>query len=260
MRGMGGGMSCAEPDIGSGTVQKQYTSGPLRIARWAAIVNAHIFPGPAIIRALQSAATGLAPSGVETGIPPENRVPDNSTGALDGNGQLRMSATTVEAQEEGRPLASQGNAESSSAGPAADSPQPLQTYPPQRGLLLLAQMSSEGNLLTETYTEQCVQLARRHRDFVIGFVAQQSLNSAADDNFVTFTPGVSLPPTGSAEDAKLRGDGLGQQYNSPRHVVLDQGCDVIIVGRGIIGAKDRPKEAERYRQEAWRAYEDRLER
>ncbi len=253
-----------KPDIGSGTVQKQYISGPLRIAQWAAIVNAHIFPGPAIIRALQSAATGLAPSGVETGIPPEagrpalcgdgpleNRAPDNSTGALGGNGQLRM------AQEEGRP---QGIAESSSAGPAADSPQPLQTDPPQRGLLLLAQMSSEGNLLTESYTEQCVQLARQHRDFVIGFVAQQSLNSAADDNFVTFTPGVSLPPADSAEDAKLRGDGLGQQYNSPRHVVLDQGCDIIIVGRGIVGAKDRQKEAERYRQEAWRAYEERLER
>ncbi|KAG9537582.1 orotidine-5'-phosphate decarboxylase, partial [Aureobasidium melanogenum] len=35
-------------DIGS-TVQKQFTAGPLQIVRWANIINAHIFPGPAII-------------------------------------------------------------------------------------------------------------------------------------------------------------------------------------------------------------------
>ncbi|KAI4167148.1 MAG: hypothetical protein LQ346_009084, partial [Caloplaca aetnensis] len=39
------------------TVQSQYTRGPVRIATWAHLTNAHIFPGPALIPTLQSAAT-----------------------------------------------------------------------------------------------------------------------------------------------------------------------------------------------------------
>jgi uridine monophosphate synthetase len=128
-----------------------------------------------------------------------------------------------------------------------------------RALLLLAEMSSEGNLLTGAYTERCVELAREHRDFVIGFVAQRSLNSEPDDNFLTLTPGVSLPShvTPREREGKRRTDGLGQLYNSPRRAVYEQGADVVIVGRGIIKADDPGAEAERYRIEAWRAYEER---
>lgn len=42
--------------VSIGTVQSQYTRGPLAIAKWAHITNAHIFPGPAIITSLHSAA------------------------------------------------------------------------------------------------------------------------------------------------------------------------------------------------------------
>ena len=38
------------------TVQLQYTAGPLSIVKWAPIVNAHIFPGPAVITSLAEAA------------------------------------------------------------------------------------------------------------------------------------------------------------------------------------------------------------
>ena len=140
----------------------------------------------------------------------------------------------------------------------------LAEAPIARGLLLLAEMSSEGNLLTGTYTRRCVELARQHRDFVLGFVSQQCLNSEPGDNFVSFTPGVSLPPRSDdgAESAGkgvgAMGDGLGQQYRTPRKVVLEEGCDVVIVGRGILKARDRKREAERYRVEAWRAYEERV--
>ena len=54
------------------------------------------------------------------------------------------------------------------------------------------------------------------------------------------------------------GDGMGQQYNSPESVVLEKGCDVVIVGRGIIKSENRRKEAERYRVAAWNAYEKRI--
>jgi uridine monophosphate synthetase len=119
-------------------------------------------------------------------------------------------------------------------------------------------MSSEGNLLTGAYTEKCVEIAREHKDFVIGFIAQRSLNEEEKDNFLTMTPGVSLPPPG--REGERMGDGLGQQYNTPRKIVLEQGADVIIVGRGILGAEDRATEAERYRKEAWAAYEERTRR
>ena len=133
----------------------------------------------------------------------------------------------------------------------------LGSPPYLRALLLLAEMSSEGNLLTGAYTEQCVSIARENRDFVMGFIAQRSLNTEAGDNFITMTPGVSLPPPG--QDTVM-GDGLGQQYNSPEHVVLEKGCDVVIVGRGIIKSESRYSEAERYRIAAWRAYEKRIAR
>lgn len=131
----------------------------------------------------------------------------------------------------------------------------LGSPPYLRALLLLAEMSSEGNLLTGAYTDQCVSIAREHRDFVIGFIAQRSLNVQPEDNFITMTPGVSLPPP---EQAAVTGDGLGQQYNSPENVVLNKGCDVIIVGRGILKSEDRQAEAERYRVAAWQAYETRI--
>jgi len=100
-------------------------------------------------------------------------------------------------------------------------------------------------------------MARENRDFVLGFIAQHSLNTEEGDNFITITPGVNLPPLGE-ENEKSAGDGLGQQYNSPRTVVLERGVDVVIVGRGILNAEDRGAEAERYRRVAWGAYEERV--
>ncbi|PVH96680.1 orotidine-5'-phosphate decarboxylase [Periconia macrospinosa] len=125
-----------------------------------------------------------------------------------------------------------------------------------RQLLLLAEMSSEGHLMTPEYQRQTVEIARANRQFVMGFIAQRSLNTEPEDQFITMTPGCKLPPPGQ-EGQKL-GDALGQQYNTPRKLILEQGCDVIIVGRGIVRAQNRPAEAERYRLEGWKAYVDRV--
>ncbi|GAM87371.1 hypothetical protein ANO11243_053950 [Dothideomycetidae sp. 11243] len=165
-------------DIGN-TVKLQYTSGPLQIVRWANIVNAHMFPGPAIVTALRN----------------------------------------------------------------------LGEPPMARGLLLLAQMSSAGNMLDDSYAAKCVEAARSRPDFVLGFIAQRSLNQLPEDNFITMTPGVQI---GS------KGDALGQQYNTPEHVVGAMGTDVVIVGRGIYAAQDRKAAAAEYRERAWRAYEERV--
>ncbi|KAK0242630.1 humps family-domain-containing protein [Armillaria nabsnona] len=130
-----------------------------------------------------------------------------------------------------------------------------------RGLLLLAEMSTKGSLATGSYTEDAVRMARAHRDFVIGFIAQRRMDgigasendSTEDEDFLVLTPGVGLD---------TKGDSMGQQYRTPREVVLESGCDVIIVGRGVYG-KDYhltdkiAEQAKRYREEGWTAYLER---
>ena len=129
--------------------------------------------------------------------------------------------------------------------------------PKGRALLLLAEMSSAGNLATGDYTAQAVQMARdAGPEFVIGFIAMNRVDqhgtAKEGEDYLMMTPGVGL---------EAKGDAMGQQYRTPREVVLDSGCDVIIVGRGIYGKSGEEEvrqEAERYRIEGWKAYEERL--
>lgn len=125
-----------------------------------------------------------------------------------------------------------------------------------RALLLLAEMSSKGNLATGEYTKQAMTMARESgRDFVVGFIAMGRVDKDETDDWLVLTPGVGLVS---------KGDKMGQQYRTPREVVYESGCDVIIVGRGIYGVEGGEQavkdEAERYRVEGWKAYEERLKR
>jgi orotidine-5'-phosphate decarboxylase len=115
-----------------------------------------------------------------------------------------------------------------------------------RGLLLLAEMSSKGNLAVGEYRSRAVELARENRAFVVGFIAMKRVEG--DSDFLILTPGVGLDESG---------DGLGQQYRTPDQVVRESGCDVIIVGRGIYGSgsiERMVEEAQRYRLAGWEAY------
>lgn len=114
--------------------------------------------------------------------------------------------------------------------------------PNEHGLLLLAEMSSQGNLLNKSYTQQTLQLAEQFPSFVMGFIAQHKLSS--DPRWIYFTPGVKL--SGGQ-------DHLGQSYVTPETAIA-QGTDIIIVGRGITEAADPIHEAQKYRTQAWQAY------
>lgn len=117
-----------------------------------------------------------------------------------------------------------------------------------RGALLLAEMSTEQNLASGTYTLESIKMADSYRDFVAGFICQRRYNNSNDpnaDGYVYMTPGVSF---------NVKGDSLGQNYNDPESVILNQCSDVIIVGRGILGFRDPVKIAIVYRDIAWEAY------
>lgn len=124
-------------------------------------------------------------------------------------------------------------------------------------------MSTKGALTTGVYTEQAVRMARARRDFVIGFIAQHRMEGVGiegeatgeAEDFLILAPGVAL---------HTEGDAMGQQYRTPREVVLDSGCDVIIVGRGIYGSdpsltKEIASRAQEYQAAGWEAYLRRLQ-
>lgn len=109
-------------------------------------------------------------------------------------------------------------------------------------------MSSAGSLAKGEYTSATLDMARRNQDFVIGFIAQRRMSEREDEDFLIFTPGVQLA-------AKSTGDALGQQYRTPADVIGRDGCDVIIVGRGIYSEPDRIAEtAQQYQKAGWDAY------
>ncbi|MFN3235225.1 MAG: orotidine-5'-phosphate decarboxylase [Gammaproteobacteria bacterium] len=118
----------------------------------------------------------------------------------------------------------------------------------QNALLLLAQMSSQGNLATGEYTQKTVDLAEAYDDFVIGFISQKALLPNAA--FLHMTPGVNLAQ---------KGDMLGQNYLTPKTVITEKGNDIIIVGRGIVQSDNPANTAKEYQQQGWQAYLDRCE-
>ena len=112
-----------------------------------------------------------------------------------------------------------------------------------RGLVLIAEMSSAGHFMNVDYIQNTLKIAEQFADFVIGFITQHALS--ADPHWIYMTPGIKL------EDS---GDNLGQQYITPQKAILQHGSDIIIVGRGIIMARDPLAEAQKYRMDAWKAY------
>lgn len=123
----------------------------------------------------------------------------------------------------------------------------------KRGLLLLAQMSSAGNLFSAEYTEAVVKIAKANDDFVIGFIGAgvadlPRLAKVAPAHLLIFSPGVKF---GVKPGAK--GDDLGQRYSSPDDLMA-AGTDFLIVGRDIWQADDPAAKASEYRTQGWDAY------
>jgi uridine monophosphate synthetase len=113
----------------------------------------------------------------------------------------------------------------------------------ERGCLLIAEMSSTGNLAKDDYVKDTVKLAEENSDFVMGFICQKRVSE--DAGMVHMTPGVRL---------EGGGDNLGQQYLTPDIVIGTRMCDVMIVGRGIIHASSPVDAAKQYKDAGYNAY------
>ncbi len=113
-----------------------------------------------------------------------------------------------------------------------------------RGLLLIAEMSSADNLFSSDYIEQTIQMAETSPEFVMGFISQKKLSD--NPQWIYLTPGIQF---------SKKNDAHGQQYMTPEQAIIKNKTDIIIVGRGIIQADEPLNEARKYREAGWRAYQ-----
>ncbi|KAI0181793.1 Orotidine 5'-phosphate decarboxylase [Hypoxylon sp. FL1284] len=263
-------------DIGN-TVQQQYTAGTARIIDWAHIVNVNMVPGKAAVAALHDAAARWRSrvnyevrTSVSVGTPTSDSSEENEEDRPAPQPTLKeppQPPSGFRTEHNGRKGSIVSITTLTQSFEPVDSPRfataiaegdelvyaGIEEPPWERGLLILAQMSSEGNFMNKKYTDACVEAAREYKGFVMGFISQETLNTEPTDCFISMTPGCQLPPEGDEEDAAVKGDGLGQQYNTPAKLVGTDGSDIIIVGRGILKAASPQVEAERYRRRAWKA-------
>lgn len=119
----------------------------------------------------------------------------------------------------------------------------------ERGVFLLAEMSSQDNLISQQYTEATMKIADKYENLVSGIVCQTK-TTVKHPGLIQLTPGVQL------ESVQ---DGLGQQYNSPENVILERGADIAAVGRGIYLAKNPKVQAALYRERLWESYLKRIQ-
>ncbi len=112
------------------------------------------------------------------------------------------------------------------------------------GVIAILSMSSKGTLADGEYFQNAQEIAIEHPN-VIGGVSQKSI---ADD-LLLFTPGVNLD---------TKGDGKGQQYNTPELVFKKLLTDFIIVGRGIYKSDNPQQASEKYKNAGWEAYQKAL--
>lgn len=108
------------------------------------------------------------------------------------------------------------------------------------GVVAILSMSSKGTLTDANYFEEAQKVAISHPN-VIGGVSQKPVS----DDLLFFTPGVNL---------EVKGDGKGQQYNTPEHVFSTLHTDFMIVGRGIYKSDDQEKASLSYKIAGWDAY------
>ena len=110
----------------------------------------------------------------------------------------------------------------------AESLQALSAVAPSMMLVLIAQMSSAGNTLDTTYTQQAIRVAQQVES-VVGIVCQTEQPDAAP--LLTFVPGIA--------SSSVSQDDCGQRYHSTAQKTF---ADVWVIGRAIVGTSRTPSD------------------
>jgi uridine monophosphate synthetase len=113
----------------------------------------------------------------------------------------------------------------------------------KHGAFIIAQMSTAQTLARGAYTQQAIDIARQHDDFIIGSIAR---------NIVDTSPSTVHAMAGISLNAESIGD---QCYVTPQKAILDLGADICIVGRDIYKSKNRVEMVKQYCARSWAAYQ-----
>ena len=97
----------------------------------------------------------------------------------------------------------------------------LAKKPKSPKVLIVSQMSSQDNLITEDYTEKCYEIAKKYPQLVLGFISQKKF--VDNNDFLFLTPGVKITNKKESD----------QNYRTPEQAIVRDKNDIIIVGSGI---------------------------
>ncbi|CAJ0962031.1 unnamed protein product, partial [Mesorhabditis belari] len=111
-----------------------------------------------------------------------------------------------------------------------------------KGILLIAELSAKGSLTTPDYAEKAISVGEENSDVVSGFICQTQASN--HPGMLNWTPGVN--------ESKQQ-DGKGQQWRTIEKAIVEQGNDIIILGRAITENSNPAQELERYQVAAWKA-------
>lgn len=90
------------------------------------------------------------------------------------------------------------------------------------GIFVLAEMSSENNLINMEYTSRCLELVNKNNSKISGIINQTIKKRNINSNVLSITPGISI---------YSKNDGIGQKYRTTQQ--LENMPDILVVGRAI---------------------------
>ena len=99
-------------------------------------------------------------------------------------------------------------------------------------VLLIAEMSTNNNLIDDNYTKNTIKIAHNHSN-VIGYICQNKIDN---NDYIYCSPGVNI---------NINNDNNGQLYNSPLSM-NNRGIDYLIIGRGIYLSKNIKEDIKKY--------------
>ena len=109
-------------------------------------------------------------------------------------------------------------------------------------ILPIVQMSTTDTLTDQSYCEKATNIIAKHKDVVIGAVAQS--HDLSSKGLLKFVPGVHL---------EEKGDSISQNYQDPQSIIRDKNADFLIVGRGIYQSNEPSLACKEYQMLGWNA-------